>query len=327
MPDRPEIKDEPPLLAVTNLRKYFFFKKGFRSSKTLRAVDGVSFHLDAGEVLGVVGESGCGKTTLGRTVLRLYPPTSGSIFFEGTDLSGLPERELRKLRGDMQIIFQDPYSSLNPRMTVGKMLSQILRSHGVRSSNERESRCSDAMEKVGLEHNHLKRYPHEFSGGQRQRIAIARALILDPKFIVADEPSSALDMSIQAQILNLMKSLQKELNISYLFITHNLSAARFICDRIAVMYLGKIVEMSSQASLFGNPRHPYTKALLSLCPTPDPDRSFFHTALTGEVPSPIDPPSGCRFHPRCSLRKDLCKGEEPEFRTEAPGHLIACHVA
>lgn len=323
MPDR---IDQRPLLEVADLKKHFFIKKGFRTSQALRAVDGISFHLDAGEVLGVVGESGCGKTTLGRTVLRLYPPTSGSIHFEGTDLSRVSEKKLRKLRGDMQIIFQDPYSSLNPRMTVGKMLNQILKSHGVASSQERKMRCSSAMEKVGMEPRHLKRFPHEFSGGQRQRVAIARALILNPKFIVADEPSSALDMSIQAQILNLMKSLQEELNISYLFITHNLSAARFVCDRIAVMYLGKIVELSSQASLFENPRHPYTRALLSLCPTPDPDRRMDRLPLIGEAPSPVNPPEGCRFHPRCSSRKDLCKREEPELLEDESGHLVACHV-
>ncbi len=318
---------QQPLLEVTDLKKHFFIKKGLRTSRKLKAVDGISFSLDAGEVLGVVGESGCGKTTLGRTVLKLYPPTSGSIHFEGIDLNTLSERNLRKLRGDMQIIFQDPYSSLNPRMTVGKMLNQILTSHGVKSSKERKTRCSGAMEKVGLEPNHLKRFPHEFSGGQRQRIAIARALILNPKFIVADEPSSALDMSIQAQILNLMKSLQKELKISYLFITHNLSAARFICDRIAVMYLGKIVELSDQASLFENPKPPYTQALLSLCPTPDPDRRMDRLPLTGEVPSPVDPPAGCRFHPRCSSREDLCRSKEPELTQKEPGHFVACHVA
>jgi oligopeptide/dipeptide ABC transporter ATP-binding protein len=227
----------------------------------------------------------------------------------------------------MQIIFQDPYSSLNPRMTAGRMLSQILRSHGVTSSEERQQRCVAVMEEVGLERAHLKRFPHELSGGQRQRIAIARALVLHPRFIVADEPSSALDMSIQAQILNLMKSLQRKRNMSYLFITHNLSAARFVCDRIAVMYLGKIVEMAGRASLFENPRHPYTKALLSFCPAPDPDRRVERIPLTGEVPSPIDPPPGCRFHPRCSSREERCEGTEPELRQAGAGHLVACHAA
>jgi len=314
------------LLEVTDLMKYFFIKKGFQASKILRAVDGVSFHLDAGEVLGIVGESGCGKTTLGRTILRLIEPTAGRIFFDNKDLCGLSQRELKKMRSYMQIIFQDPYSSLNPRMTVGRMLDQILCSHGVKYVEDRKEWCVKTLENVGLEQHHLKRFPHEFSGGQRQRIAIARALIVSPRFIVADEPSSALDMSIQAQILNLMISLQKSMEISFLFITHNLAAARFMCDRIAVMYLGKIVEMTSRAELFENPIHPYTKALLSLCPTPDPDGRIDQIPLTGEVPSPVNPPSGCRFHPRCSFRKDLCKEKEPGFIEEGPDHLVACHT-
>ncbi len=314
------------LLEVTDLKKYFYIKKGFQKHQILKAVDGIGFRLGVGEVLGVVGESGCGKTTLGRTILRLYQPTSGTISFDGKNLCNLPGKDLRRIRGQMQIIFQDPYSSLNPRMTVGKMLNQVLHSHGVKQPQERKERCRETMEKVGLEPIHLKRFPHEFSGGQRQRIAIARALILNPKFIVADEPSSALDMSIQAQILNLMKSLQRELNISYLFITHNLSAARFMCDRIAVMYLGKIVELSNRTSLFENPSHPYTKALLPLCPTPNPEGKIEVVPLTGEVPSPINPPPGCRFHPRCPHSKDICTHEEPELRGVESDHQVACHL-
>ncbi|MBW1997578.1 MAG: ABC transporter ATP-binding protein [Deltaproteobacteria bacterium] len=314
------------LLEVVDLRKYFYIKKGFRQRQVLKAVDGVDFHLGEGEVLGVVGESGCGKTTLGRTLIRLYPPTSGRILFQGMDLSRLSEKEMRELRSRMQIIFQDPYSSLNPRMTVGRMLNQILYSHGIKDSRERKMRCYEVMEKVGLEPAHLGRFPHEFSGGQRQRIAIARALILNPKFIVADEPSSALDMSIQAQILNLMKSLQRELGISYVFITHNLSAARFICDRIAVMYLGKIVEIARRKELYENPSHPYTKALLHLCPVPDPDSALGKVPLVGEVPSPIDQPSGCPFHPRCPQRMDLCARETPSAHRITNGHEVACHL-
>jgi oligopeptide transport system ATP-binding protein len=315
-----------PLLSVADLKKYFYIKKGFREVQVLKAVDGVSFQLHPGEALGVVGESGCGKTTLGRTVLRLYDPTSGVIFFDGRDVCHLPYPELRKMRGRMQIVFQDPYSSLNPRITVGKMLNQILYCHGVEDARERKERCADVMEKVGFEQGHLKRYPHEFSGGQRQRIAIARALILYPSLIVADEPSSALDMSIQAQILNLMKTLQKEMNIAYLFITHNLSAARFLCDRIAVMYLGKVVELANRTQLFEHPCHPYTKALLPLCPIPDPDSRVQQVPLKGEVPSPVNPPEGCRFHPRCPEVLDICPQQEPPLLEIEPGHQVACHL-
>ncbi len=315
-----------PLLSVTDLKKHFYIKKGFGEVQVLKAVDGVTFQLKPAEVLGFVGESGCGKTTLGRTVLRLYEPTSGVIFFDGKDFCHLHAESLRKMRGRMQIIFQDPYSSLNPRITVAKMLNQILHSHGVRDSREREKRCVDTIEKVGLEPAHLKRFPHEFSGGQRQRIAIARALILYPSLIVADEPSSALDMSIQAQILNLMKSLQKEMNIAYLFITHNLSAARFLCDRIAVMYLGKVVELAGRTALFEHPCHPYTKALLPLCPIPDPDSRVEQVPLKGEVPSPVNPPDGCRFHPRCPEAQEICARAEPHLVEIEPGHFVACHL-
>ncbi len=315
-----------PLLSVSDLKKHFYIRKGFGDVRVLKAVDGVSFQLSPAEVLGFVGESGCGKTTLGRTVLRLYEPTSGVIFFDGKDVCHLPYAALRKMRSRMQIIFQDPYSSLNPRITVAKMLNQILHSHGVSDARERARRCADAIEKVGLELGHLKRFPHEFSGGQRQRIAIARSLILYPSLIVADEPSSALDMSIQAQILNLMKSLQRQMNIAYLFITHNLSAARFLCDRIAVMYLGRVVELASRTQLFDQPCHPYTKALLPLCPIPDPDSRVEQVPLKGEVPSPVNPPDGCRFHPRCPEAKEVCIRQGPELAEIEPGHEVACHL-
>jgi len=313
------------LLEVINLKKYFYVKKGFRKQEALKAVDGIYFRLDQQEAMGIVGESGCGKTTLGKTILRLYQPTSGDIYFNGINLCKLSDEEMRRIRGQMQIIFQDPFSSLNPRMKVGKMLDQILKSHGFTDSVKRKMRSHEIMEKVGLTPADLKKFPHEFSGGQRQRIAIARALILNPKFVVADEPSSSLDMSIQAQILNLMRSLQEEFDISYLFITHNLSAARFICNRIAVMYLGRIIELASCQTIFENPGHPYTIALLALCPNPDPDRKIEKVPLTGDVPSPVNLPPGCRFHPRCLYTENLCKEEEPSLVETEPGHFIACH--
>jgi oligopeptide/dipeptide ABC transporter ATP-binding protein len=318
--------EQSQLLEVTDLKKHFTFSGGFRKKKVLKAVDGVSFVLGESEVLGVVGESGCGKTTLGRTILRLYPVTSGQILFEGEDISTISDQRLQELRGQMQIVFQDPYSSLNPRITIGKMLRQILHTHGIKNKAEKESRCTDVITKVGLDPAHLSRYPHEFSGGQRQRIAIARALILNPKFIVADEPTSALDMSIQAQILNLMKKIQEDLKISYLFITHNLAAAQYMSDRIAVMYLGQIVEIGSRQALYKNPSHPYTKALLKLCPVPDPNKRIDKVVLKGEIPSPTDPPFGCRFHPRCPEKSGKCVQQAPESFQISEDHEVYCHL-
>ena len=317
--------DGYPLLSVSDLKKHFYVRKGFRKIQVLKALDGVSFELRAGEVLGLVGESGCGKTTLGRTLLGLYTPTSGTVLFKGRDIFHVSGEQVREMRAGMQIIFQDPYSSLNPRMAIGKMLHEILSAHGMRKGGEREERVEEIIRKVGLEPTHLKRFPHEFSGGQRQRIAIARALILYPSLIVADEPSSSLDMSIQAQILNLMKSLQKEMGMSYLFITHNLSAARFMCDRIAIMYLGKVVEMADRSQIFESPAHPYARALLPLCPVPDPDTRVEHVALEGEVPSPVNPPVGCTFHPRCPEAAAICSRQTPKLLEIEPDHWVSCY--
>ncbi|MFC1464779.1 MAG: ABC transporter ATP-binding protein [Candidatus Brachytrichaceae bacterium NZ_4S206] len=317
------------LLEVKNLQKYFPIKGGIlqRTVAHVKAVDGVSFTVKKGETLGLVGESGCGKTTVGRTILRLTPATSGSVIFEGQDVFKLNSSQLKALRRDMQIIFQDPYSSLDPRMPVGESVGEGLLVHGMRDAKKRNEIVIEMLRKVGLEDYHARRYPHEFSGGQRQRIGIARALALRPKFIVCDEPVSALDVSIQSQVLNILKDLQAEFGLTYLFIAHNLSVVEHISDRVGVMYLGKMVELTDRETLFRDPLHPYTKALLSAIPIPDPTVKRERMILQGDVPSPVNPPSGCRFHTRCPFAVDICKTVEPPLEELKPGHMVACHVA
>ena len=314
------------LVEVRRLVKYFPVRSGLlqRVRAWVKAVDDVSFTIREGETLGLVGESGCGKTTAGRTILRLLEATSGSVLFEGTDVFRLGGRDLKAMRRNMQIIFQDPYASLDPRMPIGESVSEGLKIHGLGTPKERQAIMLDTFRRVGLEEYHAKRYPHEFSGGQRQRIGIARALALRPKFIIADEPVSALDVSIQSQVLNLLKDLQKEFHLTYLFIAHNLSVVEHISDRVAVMYLGKVVELASQEELFRSPLHPYTQALMSAIPIPDPNAQRQRIILQGDVPSPLNPPSGCRFHPRCPIAIEHCAMQEPELREVSPGHLAAC---
>ena len=322
---------EEPLVRAQSLRKSFRGpSRGFgKGSAELRAVDGVTLDVMPGETVGLVGESGCGKSTLGRLLLRLYEPTSGRIFFEGQDITELSQTALRPFRSKMQIIFQDPYSSLNPRMTVRAALAEALRVHGlVSSASEEEQRVAALLERVGLRPEHMRRYPHEFSGGQRQRIGIARALAVAPRFIVADEPVSALDVSIQAQIVNLLGDLQDELGLSFLFIAHDLHVVEHVSRRVAVMYLGRVVELASSEQIYAGPRHPYTEALLSAAPEPDPHAAKRRLILQGDVPSPLDPPSGCAVHPRCKIaEKGLCDREVPALRSLAPGHEVACHLA
>ena len=317
------------LLRVKNLKKYFPIRGGLFSREVARvhAVDDISFDIYPGETLGLVGESGCGKSTTGRAILRLIEPTAGEVSFDGKNVTALDKRALRHLRKEMQIIFQDPYASLNPRMTVGSIVGEALVIHKLAATKrEREERVVKILETVGLSPDHLRRYPHEFSGGQRQRIGIARSLAVNPKFIVADEPVSALDVSIQAQIINLLEDLQKQFGLTYLFIAHDLSVVEHISTRVAVMYLGKIVELAPAKELYTNPKHPYTEALLSAVPIPDPTVKRKRILLEGDVPSPIKPPSGCRFHTRCPIRVPACSEHEQVLKEISPGHWVACQV-
>ncbi|WP_367184965.1 ABC transporter ATP-binding protein [Nitratireductor sp.] len=329
------------MLEVRNLEKHFPVRRGIlrRTQGYVKAVDGVSLTLDRGETLGLVGESGCGKTTAGRSILRLISPSRGDILFSSRSLSGEGEEtrrvnvatvsreELRQLRRDMQIIFQDPYSSLDPRMSVADLVGEPLYVHGIAKGAELRDRVEQLLVAVGLNADHMQRYSHEFSGGQRQRIGIARALALRPQMIVADEPISALDVSIQAQVVTLLQDLQEEFDLTYLIVTHDLTVVRYLCDRVAVMYLGQIVEIATAEALFADPLHPYTEALLSAVPLPDPAMRIEQIVLEGDVPSPLNPPSGCRFHPRCRYAQDICKKEVPEFRDMSEGRSVACHFA
>ncbi len=316
------------LLDVRNLKKYFTKDVGLITKKlqNVKAVDGISFYIKKGETLGLVGESGCGKSTAGRTIMRLYDPTGGEIIYNGTDVAKLSQKDFMPYRKKIQMIFQDPYASLDPRMTVADIIGEPLDIHNLASGKERQERIFELLEKVGLGKNHANRYPHEFSGGQRQRIGIARALSVMPEFIICDEPISALDVSIQAQIVNMLEDLQHEIGLTYLFIAHDLSMVRHISDRVGVMYLGNLMEVTSSNELYNNPVHPYTVALLSSIPVPNPRITKNNIILEGDVPSPLNPPSGCKFRTRCKYAKDICSSEEPKLKDLGGEHFVACHL-
>lgn len=316
------------LLKIENVSKSFSASEGlfFKTNKKVKALDEVSFDIKKGEILGIVGESGCGKSTLGRVILRLLDADSGKVYFEGNDIFSLSKRDMREKRKDMQIVFQDPFASLNPRMRVGELIGEPLKMHGMKDHREINKRVEEIIRLVGLDKYHLKKYPHEFSGGQRQRICIARALILKPKLVICDEAVSALDVSIQSQIINLLNDLKDELGLTYMFISHDLSVVKHISDRVGVMYLGKIVEITSTENIFNEPRHPYTQALISAIPIPDPDIKKERIILKGDMPNPLDIPKGCRFHMRCIHAKEICKKIEPELKINKKDHFTACHL-
>ena len=322
-----ETRDDDIILEIKNLKKHFVLKKTFlgKPLSTLKAVDDVSFTIKRGETLGIVGESGCGKTTMGRTILKLHQPTDGKIFFDGVDITEYTSKQMRSLRTKMQIVFQDPYSSLPPRSTVGDILSEPVKVHNIVPKDQVKSYVLNIMEQCGLRDYYYERYPHEFSGGQRQRICIARALAVSPKLVVCDEPVSALDVSIQSQIINLLKKIQQERKLTYLFISHDLSVVKYISDKIGVMYLGSMVEFGDKDKIFDNPLHPYTNALFSAVPNPNPDEKANRILLKGDIPSPANPPKGCKFHTRCPKAMEICKQVTPEYKMMEEGHYVACH--